>query len=330
MATIRCEKCGSLHVNVDTKIDSSYSVKKGLVGRLLFGLGGSAMGVGGKKREIKSFHCQKCGWQSSKSMDDMECWNIEMALKYDRVEELYKYKSKYINLEWEDYIVPKGTSVITEEMLDERFGLFKKKQITKVVIPDGVVSIEESAFSYWISLKEVKISKTVTKIGRKAFSICKELEKIVIPNGVKEIGKDAFAGCRKLKEVSLPNSILSIEERAFSCCDMLEYVEIPQNIETIKCSAFGTELKSVEIPKNVKVLGERAFNSSSNLTRVCFNGDKICEIGEMAFANCPNLTNIIFTQLTTWEDEDGTVLDLTDSSKNAQVIPTRSWKRKVN
>ena len=54
MATIRCEKCGSINVNVTIVSDNSYSVKKGLLGRLFFGLGGEAMGIGGKKKEKKN------------------------------------------------------------------------------------------------------------------------------------------------------------------------------------------------------------------------------------------------------------------------------------
>ncbi|MBQ3219078.1 MAG: leucine-rich repeat domain-containing protein, partial [Clostridia bacterium] len=269
MATIRCEKCGSLHVSVDTKIDSSYSVKKGLFGRLLFGFGGESMGVGGKKKEIKSFHCQECGWQSSTSMDMGECIDIEIAMNYKDIERLLKYKAKYKNLEnvesmrAEDYVVDRNVKVLTRELLLDKLGWEGKKSLQRANIPIGVVSIEQQAFMMCSNLKEVIIPSSVEKISRLAFFMCVELEKIEIPEGVEFIGMSAFKGCEKLKEVKLPSSLITIEAFAFCNCQ-LEKIEIPENIEVINNLAFGQYLKSVSIPEKVKVLKRGAFQESEN------------------------------------------------------------------
>jgi hypothetical protein len=87
-----------------------------------------------------------------------------------------------------------------------------------VLIPDGVMTIGNSAFSnggtsiigdggtnivveIFPSLKLVSIPDSVKSIGESAFKGCSFLESITIPNSVISIGADAFSSCYKLKTV---------------------------------------------------------------------------------------------------------------------------------
>ena len=62
----------------------------------------------------------------------------------------------------------------------------------KVVVPEGVREIAESAFSYNSTVKEVILPSTLEKIGDNAFVHCYSLEKINIPASVSHIGAGAF------------------------------------------------------------------------------------------------------------------------------------------
>ena len=74
----------------------------------------------------------------------------------------------------------------------------KNKNITSVVIPEGVTSIDNWAFQGCESLASVVIPEGVTSIGWSAFDGCKSLTSIVIPDSVTSIGYRAFKGCSSL------------------------------------------------------------------------------------------------------------------------------------
>ena len=58
MTLCRCAACGSRRVVCDEQ-SGGYSYSKGLFGSLLFGAGGAAAGVNGKKQAI--YKCPDCG-----------------------------------------------------------------------------------------------------------------------------------------------------------------------------------------------------------------------------------------------------------------------------
>ncbi len=90
--------------------------------------------------------------------------------------------------------------------------------MTSVVIPDGVKSIGDYAFSASNGIESVTIPSSVKSIGVGAFEYCTGLTSVVIPSGVTKIGREAFYGCQKLKGVVIPSSVTSIGEKAFYDC----------------------------------------------------------------------------------------------------------------
>ena len=76
--------------------------------------------------------------------------------------------------------------------------------LTKVVLPDGVASIEgggdygEGAFAGCSSLREIVLPDTLSAIGYAAFADCSSLQEIALPNTLAAIGDYAFAGCTSL------------------------------------------------------------------------------------------------------------------------------------
>ena len=77
------------------------------------------------------------------------------------------------------------------------------KEVTDVVVPDGITSIGYSAFDGLSSLTSVTIPDSVTNIGSYAFFDC-GLKSLLVPASVKSIGWGAFAECGKLQNLTLP------------------------------------------------------------------------------------------------------------------------------
>ena len=105
-------------------------------------------------------------------------------------------------------------------------------------VPNGVTSIEESAFMGCEALTSVTLPYSLTTIKARAFDECCKLRDIVIPEGVNDIGNSAFSHCQSLENVSLPNSLIEIGEYAFSYCKSLKCITIPQSVKSIGRMAF--------------------------------------------------------------------------------------------
>ncbi|MDD7417748.1 MAG: leucine-rich repeat domain-containing protein, partial [Spirochaetales bacterium] len=106
----------------------------------------------------------------------------------------------------------------------------KNKEVTQLVIPDGVTEIGYYAFSGCTSLTSITIPDSVTIIGNRAFSGCKSLTSITIPDSVTIIGNRAFSGCTSLTSITIPDSVTSIRGSAFSGCTSLTSITIPDSM----------------------------------------------------------------------------------------------------
>jgi hypothetical protein len=171
------------------------------------------------------------------------------------------------------FAVDNMTYVVTE-ISDNSF---RNCNITSVVIPFGVTSIGNYAFSSCIKLKFITIPDTVDSIGSSAFYYCSYLETIAINGSITSIGANTYAGCSNLRNITLPDSVTSIGKNAFSYCSNLSSITIPPKVTNIGPSAFGfcARLLSVSIPENVTHIGENAFNSCVRLASVRFTSNAI-------------------------------------------------------
>ena len=144
----------------------------------------------------------------------------------------------------------------------------KDKGIKSVVIPNGVTSIGNRAFSGCSSLTSITIPDSVTGIGKNAFNriktvfyspafetlpdgtlINKKHKALVrvpenlsggytIPTGVTSIGAYAFFDCTSLTSITIPDSVTSIGDRAFEDCFSLTSITIPDSVTSIGDGAF--------------------------------------------------------------------------------------------
>ena len=101
------------------------------------------------------------------------------------------------------------------------------KDITKIVLPDGLLYLEEDAFKGCSSLTTINLPDGLSYIPENAFYGCSSLTEITIPDSVLEIRTNAFNGCCKIKELVVPDSVVTIEYRAFAGMCGLEKLTVP-------------------------------------------------------------------------------------------------------
>lgn len=88
--------------------------------------------------------------------------------------------------------VPDGVKTIGERA-------FMLSDVSEVVLPEGVETVESDAFALMVRLKKVVLPSTLKTIGEGAFGGCVALKEIYIPKSVENIGANAFGQCGKLK-----------------------------------------------------------------------------------------------------------------------------------
>lgn len=110
----------------------------------------------------------------------------------------------------------------------------------QLVIPEGIVSISEGAFSGHCTFKNIVLSESLEYIGVQAFSQCFHLEKITAPENsrLKHIDDAAFYECKNLEGPDFPESFERLGINAFLFCDKLKNIRIPSSVRDIGLTAF--------------------------------------------------------------------------------------------
>lgn len=190
------------------------------------------------------------------------------------------------------------------------------RKLRKVVLEDGVRTIDEGAFCGLPGLREVEIPKSIRSIGPRAFAYCPELSDVRIPapffslgasafenSGItrislpdieKGISSNAFRHCDKLEEFSAGDETPSIGPAAFFNCSQMHRVKLPAKLESIGNDAFWgcTSLKTLDLPEGLKTIGELAFYISG-IERIVIPAS-VESIGPHAFRECRNLKEVVF------------------------------------
>ena len=162
------------------------------------------------------------------------------------------------------------------------------EELTNLVVPEGVTSIGEQAFSYCRGLTSITLPLSLTSIGNSAFRDCKgletleykgtieqwlsigkgktwishgshkfivngeELTNLIIPEGVTSIGNCAFYGCVDITSVTFPSSLKALMFDAFFNCDGLTEVDLSNctGLNVIYSGVFEncTKLESIKLP----------------------------------------------------------------------------------
>ena len=167
-----------------------------------------------------------------------------------------------------DVVVPTGVTSIGDDAFSYCQGL------TSVTVPSGVTSIGARAFSYCFDLTEVAIADSVTSIDNNAFDSCWELARVKLPSGLTAIERNLFASCNSLSEVAIPDSVTSIGYRAFAGCSSLTSITIPDGVTGIETGMFSgcSSLANIYIPVSAAYVSRSAFAGCESLTDLYYGG----------------------------------------------------------
>ncbi|MBE6584880.1 MAG: hypothetical protein E7649_07930, partial [Ruminococcaceae bacterium] len=185
------------------------------------------------------------------------------------------------------------------------------RNLTKIIIPEGITYIAANAFSDCINLTEISIPKTVNYMGSSILLGCKNLRTLTIPflgsyandDSVNSFLGFSFGSTSNIDNANyVPDSLKyvtvtsqnKISGRAFYGCSSIVGITLPNDLVSIGARAFSKceNLESIIIPSNVTTIGVSAFSNCSRLHRVTMN-DGITDIENYAFSYCQALNSII-------------------------------------
>lgn len=223
---------------------------------------------------------------------------------------------KFRGFEEEQMIVP--NQVDGKRVVGIANGAYEDcKQIKSVIVSDGIIYIDDSAFCNCTNLCEVRLPHTLERLGslpesrrrsylssdptcigdtifsaQGVFSGC-ALVKIKLPPKLSVLGQHCFFGCQKLNEIDLPNNIEAISEFCFGECTALRKVTLPDGLKSIGKAAFRncSALASISIPNQVTSIDYYAFQGCRNLSSIRLN-EGLLKIGGGAFVDCISLTEV--------------------------------------
>lgn len=118
---------------------------------------------------------------------------------------------------YEKTTIHKKTKIIS-------YNAFMNSNLSSITLPDGLITIGESAFANCSGLTSITIPDSVSLIEDAAFSGCVSLKNITIPSSVTLIGSYAFNGCGGLTSITIPKGVTLIGVSAFEYCRNLTTV----------------------------------------------------------------------------------------------------------
>lgn len=220
------------------------------------------------------------------------------------------------NAEVENGIIPEDAFWRSEQLNIEE-GYITLIHLRRIILPNGIKRIEESAFSYVVNLEDINIPSELQYIGPSAFEQCENLKtdplvfpegfekldravfanctsltgKVVLPSTIKEIGEAAFWRA-KISDINFPEGLKKIGDAAFYCC-RLEEVYLPNSCQDLGIFAFqqNLELKEMHLPDGIERIPNNLADACTSLCHVNIPSS-VKSIGKEAFQSCWLLNDV--------------------------------------
>ena len=218
---------------------------------------------------------------------------------FDRqMERLIRYPA---HRDGEQYAVPAETRVV-------KAGAFVGADVLRrVILPEGVISVEMRAFADCPALTEVDLPASLNHFGHEVFSNCTALCDVRVPYGHAFLKReDCFLVDRRENmllaclagggetELVAPEGIRYVDDYAFRGCNQLQKIRFHHGLRTLGRYAFYhcRALRSVELQEGLRSIGSRAFSGCTQM-KTLFIPDSVTSIEYKAFNNCDKLVLIV-------------------------------------
>ena len=165
---------------------------------------------------------------------------------------------------------------------------------TTYTVPNSVKLIDIRAFS-GSQLQNVSIPDGVLEINEYAFSDCSGIETIHIPSSVSVLETGVFSECKNLSSITIDSmTIQNFSDNLFYKCHDLSSITIPSSVQIIGAYTFFecTSLERMILPSVVEIR-DYAFSECSSLNTIIFNGDRP-SIAEHSFENIGSTASIYY------------------------------------
>ncbi len=184
--------------------------------------------------------------------------------------------------------------------------------LTSVIIPEGIISIEDQAFSYCRSVTGITLPHSLKTLGNAVFESCYNLFYVNLGNGVDLIPDQTFSYCRNLKKVLFTGNVKEVGENAFFKCVSLQKiyykstVDLWQNIsigdgnDCINNAQIITDYNYDKIYDNVYTTDDKVAVSYSGHSNVSFvsSDSKVLQVdGVTSSVNTTGTTNTKVVEL---------------------------------
>jgi hypothetical protein len=181
------------------------------------------------------------------------------ATEYGAVLTKYNGSSERIRVPAEIEGIP--VKALSYEGYYSSYGVYYAKDITQVLIPEGITYIGSGAFNN-NKLTSVAIPATVTYIGEEAFLNLTDggqIASLTLNAGLLYIGDSAFRK-NKLTGLTIPGTVKHIGSSAFRD-NQLTSLTVPSGVRYIGGDAFnGNPLTKITIAEGVTYIGADAFS----------------------------------------------------------------------
>ena len=157
-----------------------------------------------------------CGIAPEKAAKKGSGSKTKIAAKADRDEHYYKYFIISNN------IFKMDTDKYTREEI-------KENAEGEIIIPEGVTGI--GSFAGCKNITRVVIPEGVTELPHGCFQNCESLEEVILPDSITTLNGATFCSCKKLRSITMPKSLKNMKDNAefWKCGEIAIY--FPKEVE---------------------------------------------------------------------------------------------------
>ena len=169
-------------------------------------------------------------------------------------------------------------------------------KMTTIKLPPTITSIDNQAFGVTgltgAGIKSLVIPEGVVSIGDSAFIGCLSLASVTLPTSLVSMGESVFASCKSLATINIPSGVSNIKYRTFHTCSKLTSLIIPDTVTTLGSQVFvNSGLKTIKLSNSLSTLPQSTFEGCSSLQTITIPSG-IRSIENSCFSSCVNLKDI--------------------------------------
>ena len=146
---------------------------------------------------------------------------------------------------------------------------------TEYSIPEGVVTIADTAFAFCEYLASITIPESLTRIGGYAFWYCTGLTEITFPESVTSLEEMAFYGCDNLRSAYFQGDAPELGEEVFTSDPTLYYTAGASGWTTPTWNGYRTALWGPEEPPAL------SFEVKTGKLILTYSGGNLEESGDL-------------------------------------------------